>query len=117
MFGRVWNRRESSLIIVTLAVSALLNGGLWLAAILLFPRDEAGAVLHYSIDVGIDFIGEGKQIIVLPIIGAALAAGNVVLGGSLWLTNPLTAKLLIFVTPLLQLILLSSFILIWHANR
>lgn len=116
MFGRDWNRPYSSFAVVTLALSTMLNATLWLAVLFLFPREESAAVLHYSIDVGIDFIGEGKQITVLPAIGATLAAGNTVLGGALWRTHPLTAKILLLITPVLQVILVSSFILIWRAN-
>lgn len=100
----------------SLGVSVVVNALLWIAAVFLFPPEDAAATLHYSIDVGIDFIGASRQIIVLPAIGAALAAGNAVLGGMVWPASPLTARMLWFTTPALQLILSASFLLIWRAN-
>lgn len=94
-----------------------MNAALWAAAFTLFPLGDSTAVLHYNIDVGIDFIGEGKQIIILPAIGTSLAVGNTVLGIALWRAHPATAKLIWYTTPLLQIILFGSFILIWQANH
>lgn len=65
-------KRWPAATLVTL--SLVLNGIFWLVAILTFPREVPAAVLHYSVGVGIDFIGEGKQVLVLPGIGLAIIA-------------------------------------------
>lgn len=99
-----------------LAVSVLLNGLLWVGALVLFPRTAPAAVLHYSIDVGIDFIGEGKQIIVLPVAGAAILVGNALLGWLLRRTDPSAAYIAWGMVPAAQVLLLAAFALIWRAN-
>ncbi|MBI4021846.1 MAG: hypothetical protein HY372_00655 [Candidatus Andersenbacteria bacterium] len=117
MSARDWSNFYRHGLTVSLAGSVIVNAALWAAVFTLFPHGEPAAILHYSIDVGIDFIGAGQQIIMLPAIGAALAVGNTVLGAALSRAQPATAKLLWYTTPLLQIILLGSFILIWQANR
>lgn len=96
--------------------SLVLNAVLWLLVLLLFPRDSGTAVLHYNTDVGIDFIGPSVQIIVLPAIGLLLLLGNSLLGAALRRADKRAAFLLWGSLPVLQLILLGSFILVWQAN-
>jgi hypothetical protein len=103
-------------LIVLLGVSLALNALLWVAAVVVFPRTSPAAVLHYSIDVGIDFIGEGKQIIVLPAVGLAMAVGNALLGWLLRRTDPGAAYIAWGMAPAAQIVLLAAFILIWRAN-
>lgn len=96
--------------------SLVLNAVLWLLVLLLFPRDSGTAVLHYNTDVGIDFIGPSVQIIVLPAVGLLLLLGNSLLGTALRRADKRAAFLLWGSLPVLQLILLGSFILVWQAN-
>ena len=102
---------------IILAISLALNVSLWFLALFLFPHDSPSAVLHYNIDVGIDFIGEGKQIIILPITGLLLLVGNNLLAAVLRSTDKRAAQLLCYITPILQLILIGAFILVWQANQ
>lgn len=101
---------------IILATSLALNLFLWLLVWLLFPHDNPSAVLHYNIDVGIDFVGEGAQIIVLPAAGLILLAGNSLLGAVLRPVDKRAAWLLWTITPIVQLILISAFLLVWQAN-
>lgn len=96
--------------------SVILNVLLWLAALVMFPRALPAAVLHYSIDIGIDFIGEGKQIIVLPATGTASLVGNGLLGWLLSRTDPEVAWVVWSIIPAAQVILAAAFFLIWRAN-
>ena len=96
--------------------SLVLNAILWALVLNFFPRNNPATVLHYSIDVGIDLIGEGKQIIVLPAIGLIALIGNSLLGATLRRRSPVTAWIVWSVIPILQIILLGSFLLIWQAN-
>lgn len=98
-----------------LLIGAFLNITLWLFAIFMFPQHEA-AILHYSVNVGIDFIGEGQQIIVLPIIGLLILIGNNLLGSTIYKTDISSAWLAWSTAPIIQLILLGAFFLIWRAN-
>jgi len=101
---------------ITLGTSLALNTVLWVLVLVLFPRNDPATVLHYSIDIGIDLIGEGKQIIVLPATGLIILVGNSLLGAALQRHNPTTAWIIWGTIPILQVILLGSFVLIWQAN-
>lgn len=103
-------------IIPLLGASLFINIVLWLLVLLVFPHNNPTAILHYSIDIGIDFIGASKQIIVLPVTGLIILFGNTALGAALWRTDAKTAWIFWSVIPSIQLILLGSFILIWQAN-
>jgi hypothetical protein len=100
----------------TLSASLILNGILWLLTLTLFPQGDAVAILHYSVDTGIDLIGEGKQIIVLPQVGLVILLGNGALGALLRRTDPAAAWILWGCVAPLQLILIGAFTLIWRAN-
>lgn len=110
-----WSKKSPLGIILT--ISILLNIALWLQASLMFSHDNPAAILHYSIDVGIDFIGQGKQIIVLPLIGFLLLIGNTVLGVGLKRADIRSAYILWSAIPVIQLILQGAFILIWQVNQ
>lgn len=101
---------------VLILLSVLLNAGAWVAALMLFPADDPAAVLHYSINVGVDFIGEGGEIITLPLIGSLLLIFNVVIGLAALRANKRASWVLWGVVPLLQLVLLLAFILLWRIN-
>lgn len=66
----------------------MLNGLLWSLALFAFPRQDAAVVLHYNIDVGIDFIGEGKQIVLLPLVGLLIIIGNGLIAWSIRRIHP-----------------------------
>ncbi len=102
---------------IILTISILLNVALWLQTSLMFAHDNPTAILHYSIDVGIDFIGQGKQIIVLPLVGLLLLVGNTVLGAGLKRADSRSAHILWATIPIIQIILQGAFILIWQVNQ
>ncbi len=99
-----------------LAVAAFLNVALWTLILIKFDRSNPAAVLHYSVDVGIDYIGEGGRVITLPIIGLCMLVLNSLLGWRLFKTEPRVAWQLWAVTPLLQLLLLLSAALLITVN-
>ena len=104
------------LLAVLVGVSLLLNGLLWWLTLAIFPLDSTAAILHYTIDVGVDFIGEGKQITSLPLIGTAILIFNAVMGVSLLRADQRASWLLWSVMPLAQLVLLLAFYLLHEVN-
>ena len=100
---------------IMMAIGAILNIALWLFAIFMFPSNEA-AVLHYSVNIGIDFIGEAQQIILLPLIGLLIFIGNNILGLAIKKTDLSSAWLAWSSATIIQLILLGAFFLIMQAN-
>lgn len=107
---------RSQLFLAVLAASAILNGLLWFATLRLFPRDLPIAILHYSIGVGIDLIGEGNQIHVLPAVGSVLLVGNFLLGMVVNRVSRKAAWLMWGAVPFIQLVLGMAFVLLWRLN-
>lgn len=99
-----------------LAVATLLNAALWVLILTKFDRSNPAAVLHYSVDVGIDYIDEGGRVIILPIIGISMLALNSLLGWLLFKTEPRISWQLWTVTPIVQLVLLLSAVLLITVN-
>jgi hypothetical protein len=100
-----------------LLTSLLLNVVLWLLPWMFFPYNDTGAVLHYNVDIGIDFIGQGRQIFLLPLIGLLVAVGNSMLGYVLYHADRRSTWVYWGIIPLVQIILIGAFFLIWQANN
>jgi len=108
---------RSHLIETVSALSALaLNALLWLLAIFLFPQDKAAAVLHYNASLGIDFIGAGTQIKILPTIGTLLIILNIILALSLRRVSRRATTMLWAILPICEALLLIAFWLILRLN-
>lgn len=92
-----------------LAMSGGMNLLLWIIVLATFPKNSPTAILHYTAGVGIDFIGEGWQIITLPGIGALLLLVNTVLARFIEKINQPAFWVLWGSMPLLQFILLATY--------
>lgn len=108
--------RRMQLLVLVIVGSVLLNGCIWWLTVKFFPVESTAAILHYSIDVGVDFIGEGKQITSLPLLGAAIIIFNTILGIALLRADQRASWLLWSVMPLVQLVLLTAFYLLREVN-
>lgn len=96
--------------------SVFLNIGLWFLAWFYFPQDSPAAVLHYSVGVGIDFIGPGRQILMLPIVGSCLLVINIMLARLIRPTSAAAYWMFQGANVPTQLTLLVAFLLIWRLN-
>jgi hypothetical protein len=103
-------------LVLTIALSIALNITLWMLVLFLFPASDA-AVLHYSIGIGIDFIGSTRQIYLLPAIGLIVLFGNTLLGITIKNTDIRSAWLLWSIIPPVHIVLLGAFVLIWWINQ
>lgn len=97
--------------------SLLLNAITWFIAIFAFPKAGPAAILHYTVPLGVDFIGESRQIYVLPTIGLIVLAGNLATGWLIRRSSHRAAWLLWMALPGIQIILLTATILLWQFNR
>ena len=109
----IFLKKPLTLIII---VSVVVNATLWFLAQWVFPQQES-AILHYSTNVGIDFIGQSSQIITLPLVGLLIFVGNMFLGLILKKMDPKTAWILWGIIPVSQFILTGAFSLVWLANQ
>jgi hypothetical protein len=108
---------KSHLIETVSAISAVaINVLLWLLAIFLFPQDKAAAVLHYNASLGIDFIGAGSQIKILPTIGTAIIILNLILAFSLRRVSRRATTMLWAILPIIEAMLIVAFWLILRLN-
>ncbi|MDA1169490.1 MAG: hypothetical protein O3A36_04080 [bacterium] len=94
---------------VIAGTSVLLNILLWLIVLITFPKSSPNAILHYTAGVGIDFIGNGWQIITLPSIGAFLICVNIILARYVRNTSRIAFWILWMSMPLLQILLLGTY--------
>lgn len=108
--------RPRQLLAALVGISLLLNGVVWWLTLTAFPTDSSTAILHYTIDVGIDFIGTGGQITSLPLAGLAIVIFNTVMGVALLRADPRASWLLWGVMPILQLVLMLAFYLLRQVN-
>ena len=96
--------------------ATLFNGVAWIIALFFFPHDNPAAILHYSVGVGIDFIGEGSHILTLPMVGSILLIGNSLLDLMLRSATREGMWLLLAINPWLQVIVLTAVLLLWQQN-
>jgi hypothetical protein len=97
-------------------ISILLNAVLWLLVWQSSAWFSEAIILHYNIDVGVDLIGEGQQITMLPIAGTILLVVNGLLGNLLKHVDIRTAWTLWATTPLVHIVLIGTVILLWRIN-
>lgn len=101
---------------VLVGIGIVLNAVLWILVTTTFPKDSPAAVLHYSVGVGIDFIGPGGQIYALPSIGTALLVANTALAYILAAVSRRAVWVFIGIIPFIQTILLAAYLMLWRLN-
>lgn len=96
--------------------SATLVICLWGISLTLFPRHNPAAILHYSVTIGIDLIGHGVKVMIMPLVGTILLVFNYGLGTVLYRAEPRIAWVVWSVTPFVEIILLISLLLLLRLN-
>lgn len=109
----VYLRKPAALMLI---VSVLLNTVLWLLAWQTSSWFGEAIILHYNIDVGVDLIGEGQQITMLPTAGTVLLVVNGLLGTLLKRVDIRTTWTLWAAIPIVHLVLIGTIILLWRIN-
>ncbi|OGY31015.1 MAG: hypothetical protein A3C02_02190 [Candidatus Andersenbacteria bacterium RIFCSPHIGHO2_02_FULL_45_11] len=89
--------------------SVACNLVLWIIVLATFPKDSPTAILHYTAGIGVDFIGDGWQIVTLPGIGTLLLVVNIVLARFVEKTSPLAFWILWGSVPVLECVLLATY--------
>lgn len=96
--------------------SLALNILLWIIVLVTFPKHSSSAILHYTAGIGVDFIGEGWQIITLPGIGTLLLLVNTVLARLVEPTSKLAFWVLWGSVPTMQCMLLVTYAILLTLN-
>lgn len=101
--------RPTGLPAVVAGSSVALNVLLWIIVLATFPKDSPTAILHYTAGIGVDFIGDGWQIVTLPGIGTLLLIVNTILARSIEKTDKLAFWILWGSVPVLECVLLATY--------
>lgn len=101
---------------IIIGASIALNVLLWIFVLVTFPKDSPSAILHYTAGVGIDFIGEGWQIIMLPSMGILLIIVNVLLARFVERASKIAFWICITSLPFLQALLLGTYGILLQLN-
>lgn len=97
--------------------SLLANIGLWIGVMTTFPRNTPAAVLHYSVGVGIDFIGHGQQIVVLPAVATGILLLNIALAFGLRKVSRAATWIILSGAAIVQVLLIAAYSFILLLNR
>lgn len=101
---------------IPLAVSGLLNLGIWILLLVsIKPRSQL-IVLHSTASFGVDRVGHWSQTLVIPAIGLAFIVCNAALAKVSDDRELVFAYFFLFLTPVLQLLLMAAAIFVVIAN-
>lgn len=99
-----------------LAGSIVLNVVLWILVLTTFPKNDPLAILHYTAGVGVDFVGNGQQVLVLPGIGLALLCLNVILAYTVRQASVIAAWIFLASVPIIEVMLIVTYIMLLRLN-
>ncbi|HSX25056.1 MAG TPA: hypothetical protein VLG69_03770 [Candidatus Andersenbacteria bacterium] len=99
-----------------IALSVLANIILWILVFLTFPKHDPSAILHYTAGVGVDFVGSGWQIFILPSIGLAILILNALLA-QLVKSASIAAYWIFWASlPIIEVLLIGTYIILLRLN-
>ncbi len=101
---------------IILIISIALNLLLWIIVLVSFPKNAPSAILHYTAGVGIDFIGQGWQIITIPGIGTLLIGVNVILARYIKKASEVSFWIIWMNMPFSQALLLGTYGILLSLN-
>ena len=96
--------------------SVVLNAILWALVLMTFPKHDPSAILHYTVGVGVDFVGSGWQIFVLPSIGLAMLILNALLARLVRLASEVAYWIFWASLPLMEVLLIGTYIILLRLN-
>lgn len=103
-------------LISLIGAQTLVNAILWIVALTMFPRTSPAAILHYSVGVGIDFIGEGRQIMVLPAAGTVVLVLNGILAYGVRRMSRPAVWIMLGGSAVVQLLLIAAYVYLLKLN-
>lgn len=94
-----------------MGVSAAVLALLWFVALWRFGVSEDFVPLHYTIYFGLDRFGPKYDLFLFPTLGTVIFAVNVLVAYRVFFGNKLWQAVLMGLTAVMELILLTSFVL------
>lgn len=116
----MWQRWQSffrrPIVWIPLAVSAVLNLGIWgLLLVSIKPQSQL-IVLHYTASFGVDRVGHWSQTLVIPALGLSFIVVNTVLAKWSDDRDLVFFYFFLFLTPVLEVLLLAAAAFVVIAN-
>ncbi len=112
-FARFYKNR---FVLIQLSITGVLQFALWMYIVSHIRLYTDATFLHYTVGVGVDFVGSKGQIFALPIIGLIIALANTGLAYTMFKKARMTSLFLVTLTNLLHIFLLISAVLIVSLN-
>lgn len=109
-FGDFWMR-------TILALSLALNIALFVFLYFSVKQSNLPAALHYNVYWGVDYLGETRQLLILPLIGFLTLVFNSVLGFKLWPGNKVLAYYFNSIALTVQIFLAIAGVALYLINR
>ena len=95
----------------------LINGAMWIIVSMNRISANIPIPLHYNAYYGVDYLGDYSKIFVMPAAGLVMILANVILGFLITKRCKIASKLLFFIIPLVQILLLVAVISIILFNK
>ncbi|MBU2082078.1 hypothetical protein KKH14_01485 [Patescibacteria group bacterium] len=102
---------------ILLGSSLIFNIGLFLFFLFFIRQSNIPIVLHYNVNWGVDYLGEVKNIFILPVVGLLILSLNGFLAINLWGKNKTLSYFFTVITLLVQFFLVISGIALYIINR
>ncbi len=103
-------------IVIQLSVTAIMQVVLWMYILANIRLYTDSTFLHYTVGVGVDFVGSRLQIFTLPAVGLFAAIANTVLAYVMFRQARMTSFFLVTLTNLLHVFLVIGAVLTISLN-
>lgn len=103
-------------VLICLGLSLIANVFLWVFLVWKMGSLGEEAILHYDVLQGIDLIGPGQDLLLLPLMGLIIIGLNFFLGAWGIKRNRLMAQILAGIALAVQFVLIVSACLMIHIN-
>ncbi|MFA5070081.1 MAG: hypothetical protein WC528_02265 [Patescibacteria group bacterium] len=107
---------QNKLFLINLLFSVLINLATWLLLSLEFKAQSDPVILHYNIYFGIDLIGPWYRVYLMPLFGFICFFINFFLSVIIYAKEKLLSYFLVFISSLMQIILIIATIFIIFQN-
>lgn len=107
---------KNKYVLVQLAISAVLQFGLWMYIFANINLYTDSTFLHYTVGVGVDLVGSRLQIFIMPAIGLSVFLANTALAYLMFKRARMTSYFLVTLTTLLHVFLLIGAVLTVSLN-
>ncbi len=104
-------------VFVAIFCGLLINGAMWIVVAINEISANIPIPLHYNAYYGVDYLGDYRKIFIIPAVGVIIICVDIILGVILSNKCKIASKLLFFIIPFLQILLMIATISIILFNK